>query len=69
MLPPTLATDEDLDCDILVFGDDKSARNTVIELVRACRLRGLHGDRTYSVDGAGIRITGNLAEAANAQSQ
>jgi len=38
-----LATDEDVDCDVLVFGDDKSARVAVIELVRACKLRGLHG--------------------------
>lgn len=70
-----------IDCDVLVFGDVKSARDTVIELVRACRLRGVHGgalvnwaaaealtsvlifiNRTYSVDGAGIRITGVLQE-------
>ncbi|HEY0942585.1 MAG TPA: NADPH-dependent F420 reductase [Steroidobacter sp.] len=74
-----LATDEEIDCDILVFGDDKSARSTVIDLVHACRLRGLHGgalansaaaealtsvlifiNKTYGVDGAGVRITGNL---------
>jgi 8-hydroxy-5-deazaflavin:NADPH oxidoreductase len=82
-----LATDEDVDCDVLVFGDVKSARSTVIELVHACGLRGVHGgglansaaaealtsvlifiNRSCSVDGAGIRITGNLTEAARAQS-
>jgi hypothetical protein len=64
---------------VLVFGDDKEARARVIELVSACRLRGLHGgplansaaaealtsvlifiNRQYSMDGAGIRITGEL---------
>jgi 8-hydroxy-5-deazaflavin:NADPH oxidoreductase len=74
-----LATDEDVDCDVLVFGDDKDARTRVIELVSACRLRGIHGgslansaaaeaftsllifiNKQYSVDGAGIRITGQL---------
>jgi NADPH-dependent F420 reductase len=74
-----LATDEEVDCDVLVFGDDKDARARVIELVSACRLRGLHGgsiansaaaeaftsllifiNKQYSVDGAGIRITGQL---------
>jgi NADPH-dependent F420 reductase len=38
-----LATDEGIDCDVLVFGDDRAARERVIELVAACRLRGLHG--------------------------
>jgi 8-hydroxy-5-deazaflavin:NADPH oxidoreductase len=74
-----LAGDGDVDCDVLVFGDDKEARASVIELVSACRLRGLHGgplansaaaeaftsvlifiNKQYSVDGAGIRITGKL---------
>jgi NADPH-dependent F420 reductase len=74
-----LATDQEVDCDVLVFGDDKDARAQVIELVKACRLRGLHGgalansaaaeaftsvlifiNKQYSVDGAGIRITGAL---------
>jgi hypothetical protein len=74
-----LATDEDVDCDVLVFSDDKDARARVIELVSACRLRGLHGgplansaaaeaftsllifiNKHYGVDGAGIRITGQL---------
>lgn len=74
-----LATDEDIGCDVLVFGDDKAARSTVVELVDVAGLRGLHGgslgnsaaaealtsvliflNKTYSVDGAGIQITGNL---------
>jgi NADPH-dependent F420 reductase len=74
-----LATDQEVDCDVLVFGDDKDARAQVIELVNACRLRGLHAgalansaaaealtsllifiNKQYSVDGAGIRITGAL---------
>ncbi len=74
-----LATDADIECDVLVFGDQRAAREQVIQLVEACGLRGLHGgalcnsaaaealtsvliflNRTYSVDGAGIRITGEL---------
>jgi hypothetical protein len=76
-----LATDEDVGCDVLVFGDDKAARSKVIALARQAGLRGLHGgalansaaaealtsilifiNKTYGVDGAGIRITGKLAE-------
>ena len=38
-----LATNADIDCDVLVFGDDKAARERVVEIVNACRLRGLHG--------------------------
>lgn len=38
-----LARDEEVACDVLVFGDDKNAREAIIELVRACRLRGIHG--------------------------
>jgi NADPH-dependent F420 reductase len=38
-----LASDADIDCDVLVFGDDKAARERVVEIVNACRLRGLHG--------------------------
>jgi NADPH-dependent F420 reductase len=38
-----LATEEEVECDVLVFGDDKRAREQVIQLVAACRLRGLHG--------------------------
>lgn len=74
-----LITDQDVDCDVLVFGDDKAARGAVVELANAAGLRGLHGgplanaaaaealtsvliflNKTYSVDGAGIRITGGL---------
>jgi 8-hydroxy-5-deazaflavin:NADPH oxidoreductase len=76
-----LATDEDVACDVLVFGDDKNARATVVELVGQAGLRGLHGgglansaaaealtsvlifiNKTYSVDGAGVQITGKLLE-------
>ena len=76
-----LATDEDVDCDVLVFGDDKTARGKVIELAQLAGLRGLHGgalansaaaealtsvlifmNKTYRVDGAGLRITGKLIE-------
>lgn len=37
-----LATDVVVDCDVLVFGDDKAAREAVIRLVSVCGLRGLH---------------------------
>lgn len=74
-----LATDELVECDVLVFGDDKAARSDAVALADAAGLRGLHAgalvnsaaaealtsilifmNRTYSVDGAGIRITGQL---------
>jgi hypothetical protein len=74
-----LATDADIGCDVLVFGDDKAARSVVVELANQAGLRGLHGgalansaaaealtsvlifmNKTYRVDGAGIRITGDL---------
>jgi len=74
-----LATDDDIACDVLVFGNDKAARSIVISLVGKAGLRGLHGgalvnsaaaealtsilifiNKTYSVDGAGIQITGTL---------
>ena len=76
-----LMTDEKVDCDVLVFGDDKAAREVVVGLAREIGLRGLHGgalvnsaaaealtsllifmNKTYQVDGAGIRITGELVE-------
>ena len=38
-----LATDDDVGCDVLVFGDDKAARAKVIELADQAGLRGLHG--------------------------
>ncbi len=74
-----LAQDVDVDCDILVFGDDRAARTEVVALADAIGLRGVHGgalinaaaaeamtsllifiNKTYQVDGAGIRITGEL---------
>lgn len=74
-----LATDEPVECDVLVFGDDRQAREVVVALADACGLRGLHGgalvnsaaaealtsiiifiNKTYAVDGAGVRITGRL---------
>ena len=74
-----LATDASVDCDVLVFGDERAAREQVLRLVAQCGLRGLHGgalvnsaaaealtsvlifvNKTYSVDGAGLRITGSL---------
>ena len=74
-----LAQDVEVDCDILVFGDDKAARAQVVALADAIGLRGIHGgalvnsaaaeamtsllifiNKTYGVDGAGIRITGEL---------
>jgi NADPH-dependent F420 reductase len=38
-----LATDEDIACDVLVFGDDKADRAQVVALADAAGLRGLHG--------------------------
>jgi NADPH-dependent F420 reductase len=38
-----LATDEDINCDVLVFGDDKAARAEVVALVGQTGLRGIHG--------------------------
>jgi hypothetical protein len=76
-----LARDEDVACDVLVFGDDKAARSRVVALADAMGLRGLHGgalansaaaealtsvliflNKTYKVDGAGLRITGTLTQ-------
>jgi 8-hydroxy-5-deazaflavin:NADPH oxidoreductase len=76
-----LATDDAIDCDVLVFGDDKVARARVVQLADDIGLRGLHGgalvnsvaaealtsvlvfiNRAYRVDGAGLRITGNLQQ-------
>lgn len=76
-----LATDADIGCDVLVFGDDKAARAVIVDLANAAGLRGLHGgalansaaaeamtsiliflNKTYKVDGAGIRITGDLVD-------
>ena len=74
-----LAQDVEVDCDILVFGDDKAARAEVVALADAIGLRGILGgalvnaaaaeamtsllifiNKTYGVDGAGSRITGEL---------
>ncbi|MGC6327938.1 NADPH-dependent F420 reductase [Rhizorhabdus sp. FW153] len=74
-----LASDADIGCDVLVFGDDRDARGEVVALADAMGLRGLHAgalvnsaaaeamtsiliflNKTYRVDGAGIRITGAL---------
>ena len=74
-----LASADPVDCDVLVFGDEKAARERVVALVAAAGLRGLHGgalansaaaealtsvlifiNRTYAVDGAGLRITGEM---------
>jgi 8-hydroxy-5-deazaflavin:NADPH oxidoreductase len=38
-----LATDSEIDCDVLVFGDDKQARGRVVQLADAAGLRGIHG--------------------------
>jgi len=74
-----LATDEKVECDVLVCGDDRKARDVVVAIAEACGLRGLHAgalansaaaealtsiiifiNKTYGVDGAGMRITGHL---------
>src|SRR5262249_46360886 len=38
-----LATDEDVDCDVLVFSDDVEARSAVVALAGDMSLRGLAG--------------------------
>jgi len=74
-----LAEEGFVDCDILVFGDEKAARAQVVGLADDIGLRGVHAgalvnaaaaeamtsllifiNKTYGVDGAGIRITGDL---------
>jgi 8-hydroxy-5-deazaflavin:NADPH oxidoreductase len=74
-----LAQNVDVDCDILVFGDEKAARAAIVALADEIGLRGVHGgalvnaaaaeamtsllifiNKNYQVDGAGIRITGDL---------
>jgi 8-hydroxy-5-deazaflavin:NADPH oxidoreductase len=78
-----LAQGIDVGCDVLVFGDDKTARAEIVALTGAIGLRGVHGgalansaaaealtsvlifiNKTYAVDGAGIRIAGDLKEPA-----
>lgn len=74
-----LAQDIEVDCDILIFGDEKAARAEIVALADEIGLRGVHGgalvnaaaaeamtsllifiNKNYQVDGAGIRITGDL---------
>ncbi|UZW53685.1 NADPH-dependent F420 reductase [Sphingobium sp. JS3065] len=81
-----LIIDQDIGCDVLVFGDDKTTRAKVVELANAAGLRGIHGgalvnsaaaeamtsllifiNKTYQVDGAGIKITGNLVQPADSK--
>jgi 8-hydroxy-5-deazaflavin:NADPH oxidoreductase len=38
-----LATDQDIQCDVLVFGDDRNARGEAVSLVEQTGLRGIHG--------------------------
>jgi NADPH-dependent F420 reductase len=38
-----LATDQQIDCDVLVFGEDKDARAEVVALVELTGLRAIHG--------------------------
>ena len=78
-----LDSPETVDCDVLVFGDQKEARERVVALAAAAGLRGLHAgplansaaaealtsvlifiNKTYAVDGAGLRITGELRSGA-----
>jgi 8-hydroxy-5-deazaflavin:NADPH oxidoreductase len=80
-----LAAGERVDCDVLVFGEQRAARAQGVRLVRAAGLRGLHGgslansaaaealtsvlifvNTMYAVDGAGVRLTGNFTEPADA---
>lgn len=77
-----LATGDAVECDVLVFGDKREARERAVALATAAGLRGLHAgplanstaaealtsvlifvNKHYSVDGAGLRITGRLVEA------
>src|SRR4030095_7296832 len=37
-----LATDATIECDVLVFSDDKEARSAVVGLAEAAGLRGIH---------------------------
>jgi NADPH-dependent F420 reductase len=38
-----LAKDENLGCDVLIFGDDKAARAKIVELANLAGMRGIHG--------------------------
>jgi NADPH-dependent F420 reductase len=74
-----LNEDREIDCDVLVCGNDPSARQQIIEILGTIGLRGIHAgvlansvaaealtsvligiNKRYKVDGAGIRITGEL---------
>jgi NADPH-dependent F420 reductase len=74
-----LAKDEDLNCDVLIFGDDKAARAKIVTLANQAGMRGIHAgvlansaaaeamtsilifiNKNYQVDGAGVKITGEL---------
>lgn len=74
-----LAQDIAIECDILVFGDNKDDRAQIVELADRIGLRGIHAgalvnsaaaeamtsllifiNKTYAVDGAGLRVTGDL---------
>lgn len=37
-----LAQDKDIACDVLVFGDDPEARETIVSLIQGAGLRGIH---------------------------
>ena len=69
-----------VDCDVLVFGNDRAARERVIALADAIGTRGIDGgpianslaaealtsvligiNRRYRVEGAGLRITGDIS--------
>lgn len=75
-----LKEDREIDCDVLVCGNDPSARQQTIDVLKTIGLRGIHAgvlansvaaealtsvligiNKRYKVDGAGIRITGELA--------
>ena len=74
-----LEAGKDLGCDVLVFGDDKTARAQVVALADEAGMRGIHAgalansvsaealtsvlifiNKNYQVDGAGVKITGEL---------
>jgi len=76
---PKLRAGGAVDCDVLVFGNDRVARERVIGLADALGTRGIDGgpiansvaaealtsvligiNRRYKVNGAGVRITGDI---------
>lgn len=71
--------ESEIDCDVLVCGNDPAARQRIIDILETIGLRGIHAgvlansvaaealtsvligiNKRYKVDGAGIRITGQL---------